>query len=38
VSGRHRCVKGVQYMAYALGMFVSIFGGQYEEYRTTHGT
>lgn len=38
VGGRHLLVRGIRYMAYGLGMLLSISGVRYEEYRKTHGT
>lgn len=38
LRGRHVVVKGIRFMAYSLGMLLSISGMRYEEYRKTHGT
>lgn len=37
VLGRHWIVAGVRQIAYGAGMLVGLFGGRYEEYRSTHG-
>jgi len=38
VRGRHALVHGIRYIAYGVGMVLSISGIRYEEYRETHGT
>ena len=38
VAGRHVLVKGVQWLAYGVGLLLGIAGTRYREYKTTHGT
>ncbi|UCC29809.1 MAG: hypothetical protein JSU86_16585, partial [Phycisphaerales bacterium] len=38
VAGRHVLVKGVQWLAYGVGLLLGILGTRYREYKTTHGT
>jgi len=38
VRGRHMLVRGLRFIAYAVGTLTAMFGSHYEEYRITHGS
>ncbi len=38
VSGRHRVVRGIRWLAYGAGLVAGLFGARYQEYQRNDGT
>lgn len=38
VGGRHRLVRSAQYLSMGAGFIAGVFGREFDEYRTTHGS